>query len=207
MSGIRIISNARCSYENNCPSSSSNPWEKSGLFTAMVGTSHIVATTGGLTEQNSSHGGYTNPASVSGWMYYSEQGQMCGPYSREQLCSGLSSGFLPEDLPVYPIINRSVTNSVPLKYLQQFLEHANWATNFPDTALCARNNPAATFNGSPKKEQALNSGDLKSHGSVVCDDQKSKLSHEDSELPNVASSWLSLVYATFPIVLSVSSIQ
>ncbi|KAF8085732.1 hypothetical protein N665_0649s0008 [Sinapis alba] len=70
--------------------------------------------------------GYTMYA--TGWMYGNQQGQMCGPYTQQQLFDGLSTGFLPEDLLVYPIINGYMPNSVPLKYFRQFPEHV--ATGF-----------------------------------------------------------------------------
>lgn len=70
------------------------------------------------------------PASaiVSGWMYVNEHGQMCGPYIQEQLYEGLSTGFLPDDLPVYPVLNGTLNNSIPLKYFRQFPDHV--ATGF-----------------------------------------------------------------------------
>lgn len=71
---------------------------------------------------------YPLPAQVTGWMYVNQQGQMCGPYIQEQLYEGLSTGFLPEELPVYPIFNGTLTNPVPLKYFSQFPDHV--ATGF-----------------------------------------------------------------------------
>ncbi|KAL5538469.1 hypothetical protein UlMin_045918 [Ulmus minor] len=65
---------------------------------------------------------------VTGWMYVNERGQMCGPYLQEQLYDGLSSGFLPDDLPVYPVLNGTILNPVPLKYFNQFPDHV--ATGF-----------------------------------------------------------------------------
>ncbi|CAI9295498.1 unnamed protein product [Lactuca saligna] len=75
-----------------------------------------------------SHVGYAQPAYVSGWMYINEQGQYCGPYIQEQLYDGLSTSFLPEDLPVYPILHGNLANPVPLKYFRQFPDHV--ATGF-----------------------------------------------------------------------------
>nr|XP_043607818.1 histone-lysine N-methyltransferase ATXR7 [Erigeron canadensis] len=72
--------------------------------------------------------GLAEVAYVSGWMYVSEQGQYCGPYIQEQLFEGLSSNFLPEDLPVYPLLNGSLGNPVPLNYFRQFPDHV--ATGF-----------------------------------------------------------------------------
>ncbi|XP_039065638.1 histone-lysine N-methyltransferase ATXR7-like isoform X2 [Hibiscus syriacus] len=65
---------------------------------------------------------------VSGWMYVNEHGQMCGPYIQQQLYDGLSTGFLPDELPVYPIVNGTLINPVPLKYFRQFPDHV--ATGF-----------------------------------------------------------------------------
>lgn len=76
----------------------------------------------------SSELGYTSPAFVSGWMYLNQNGQMCGPYIQQQLYEGLHTGFLPEDLPVYPILNGNLLNSVPLNYFKQFPDHV--ATGF-----------------------------------------------------------------------------
>ncbi|KAK9063087.1 hypothetical protein SSX86_016957 [Deinandra increscens subsp. villosa] len=77
---------------------------------------------------NKEYGGYMQPGYVSGWMYVSEQGQYCGPYIQEQLFEGLSTNYLPEDLPVYPILHGNLGNPVPLKYFQQFPDHV--ATGF-----------------------------------------------------------------------------
>ncbi|CAM6121078.1 unnamed protein product [Calypogeia fissa] len=59
------------------------------------------------------------------WMYQNERGGVSGPYTMQQLSEGLSSGFLPDDLPIHhvdgnsvPILlrdlvgNESLTNSV-----------------------------------------------------------------------------------------------
>lgn len=89
--------------------------------------------TGGDVEQSSSSGGtsyldkryygYAPAGSVSGWMYINESGQMCGPYIQHQLYEGLSTGFLPDELPVYPVVNGTLINPVPLKYFKQFPDH------------------------------------------------------------------------------------
>ncbi|GAB2291635.1 hypothetical protein Dimus_025890 [Dionaea muscipula] len=78
---------------------------------------------------------------VTGWMYVNEQGQMCGPYLQEQLYEGLSTGFLPDELPVYPVMDGKVINPVPLKYFKQYPDHvtigfthlANGISNMPVT--------------------------------------------------------------------------
>lgn len=75
-----------------------------------------------------SYPGYASASFVSGWMYINQNGEMCGPYIQEQLYEGLSTGFLPADLHVYPIVNGTISGSVPLKYFEQFPDHV--ATGF-----------------------------------------------------------------------------
>ncbi|GER31996.1 histone-lysine N-methyltransferase SETD1B [Striga asiatica] len=65
---------------------------------------------------------------VSGWMYVNHNRQMCGPYIQQQLYEGLNTGFLPEVLSVYPILNGTLLNPVPLNYFKQFPDHV--ATGF-----------------------------------------------------------------------------
>ncbi|KAJ9186261.1 hypothetical protein P3X46_001859 [Hevea brasiliensis] len=88
----------------------------------------------GSSFQEKNYSGYVHPTFVSGWMYINENGQMCGPYIQQQLSEGLSTGFLPEDLPVYPIVNRTLLNPVPLKYFKQFPDHI--ATGFAYLGMC-----------------------------------------------------------------------
>ncbi|KAH7689484.1 Histone-lysine N-methyltransferase protein [Dioscorea alata] len=73
-------------------------------------------------------------SSVNGWMYVNEHGQMCGPYIQAQLHEGLSTGFLPEELPVYPIINGNLANPIPLKCLKQFQNQAFWSASYSTNA-------------------------------------------------------------------------
>ncbi|XP_022769471.1 histone-lysine N-methyltransferase ATXR7 isoform X2 [Durio zibethinus] len=65
---------------------------------------------------------------VSEWMYLNEHGKLCGPYIQQQLYEGLCTGFLPDELPVYPVVNGTLINPVPLKYFRQFPDHV--ATGF-----------------------------------------------------------------------------
>uniref|UniRef100_A0A803LG28 GYF domain-containing protein n=1 Tax=Chenopodium quinoa TaxID=63459 RepID=A0A803LG28_CHEQI len=65
---------------------------------------------------------------VSGWMYLNEQGQMCGPYIQQQLFEGLTTGYLPDELPVYPILNGALLNPVQLKFFKLYPDHV--ATGF-----------------------------------------------------------------------------
>jgi hypothetical protein len=86
------------------------------------------SSSGGTSYQEKSYSTFVSPAFVSGWMYLNEQGQMCGPYIQQQLYEGLSTGFLPDELPVYPVVNGSLVNPVPLKYFKEFPDHV--ATGF-----------------------------------------------------------------------------
>ncbi|KHN47714.1 Histone-lysine N-methyltransferase SETD1B [Glycine soja] len=86
----------------------------------------VCSTTGHILHMDQSFCGYVQqPAFVSGWMYVNENGQMCGPYIKEQLYEGLTSGFLPSELPVYPVINGTIMNPVPLNYFKQFPDHVS----------------------------------------------------------------------------------
>ncbi|XP_061969503.1 histone-lysine N-methyltransferase ATXR7-like isoform X1 [Populus nigra] len=96
------------------------------------GNSEGMPNTGGASYGGENCSGHSPPAFVSGWMYLNENGQMCGPYIQQQLYEGLSTGFLPEDLPVYPIANGILINPVPLNYFKQFPDHVS--TGF--TYLC-----------------------------------------------------------------------
>ncbi|KAG9455533.1 hypothetical protein H6P81_000041 [Aristolochia fimbriata] len=73
--------------------------------------------------QEASQAGYVQAISVNGWMYVNQHGQMCGPYIKEQLYEGLSTGFLPAELPVYPVVNGSLYNPVPLNYFKLYPHH------------------------------------------------------------------------------------
>ncbi|KAJ6731260.1 HISTONE-LYSINE N-METHYLTRANSFERASE SETD1 [Salix viminalis] len=96
------------------------------------GNSDGMPSTGGTSYRGENCSGHSPPSFVSGWMYLNENGQMCGPYIQQQLYEGLSTGFLPEDLPVYPIANGILINPVPLNYFKQFPDHVS--TGF--TYLC-----------------------------------------------------------------------
>lgn len=86
----------------------------------------LCSTTGNISHLDQRFSGYVQqPAFVSGWMYVNEHGQMCGPYIQEQLYEGLTTGFLPFELPVYPVINGTIMNPVPLNYFKQFPDHVS----------------------------------------------------------------------------------
>ncbi|KAH0981359.1 hypothetical protein GBA52_008536 [Prunus armeniaca] len=111
------------------------------------------------------------PFVVSGWTYVNELGQMCGPYIQEQLYEGLSTGFLPDELPVYPLVNGSLINPVPLKYFKQFPDHV--ATGTPAPA------PAPVY----PDPQFNSTFHAKNYSSV-------NLSNQPMPMPNEESCWL-----------------
>ncbi|KAF9601714.1 hypothetical protein IFM89_022701 [Coptis chinensis] len=143
-------SSSGCSEDDrNSRFSVCDPSRTVGSHVSVEASSSMANCTGGAPLSSSSGGvksevqnGYTQPpmqpVSVSGWMYINECGQMCGPYIQEQLYEGLSTGFLPEDLPVYPVVNGGLINPVHLKFFKQFPEHvatgfAYWNTNLKTT--------------------------------------------------------------------------
>lgn len=83
------------------------------------------STSAGSSYQGKNYSGHAQVSFVTGWTYMNEHGQMCGPYLQQQLYEGLSSGFLPDELPVYPVYNGSYLNPVPLKYFKQFPDHVS----------------------------------------------------------------------------------
>ncbi|KAI0503946.1 hypothetical protein KFK09_014893 [Dendrobium nobile] len=83
---------------------------------------------GTMAVHDNNHGGYAQQTYVNGWMYVNETGQLCGPYTQQQLDEGLSTGFLPEQLLVYPVINGTLTNPVYLKYIKH-LSNSCWSVN------------------------------------------------------------------------------
>lgn len=92
-----------------------------------------ICNSGDTSYQDERYSGYMPPPFVSGWMYVNEQGQMCGPYIQQQLYEGLCTGFLPDELPVYPVVNEAYINPIPLKYFKQFPDHV--ATGFAYLSL------------------------------------------------------------------------
>lgn len=106
--------NPNCGMEMSCPSNVNS--DVSVCSTSTVNISHSHQSFRGFVQQ---------PDFVSGWMYVNEHGQMCGPYIKEQLHEGLTTGFLPFELPVYPVINGTIMNSVPLNYFKQYPDHVS----------------------------------------------------------------------------------
>lgn len=120
------VSSPCCNFEENFHSSA--VMEMSCQSNGTSGDIQQSSSAGGTSCQDKRYYAYAPPAIVSGWMYLNEQGQMCGPYIQHQLYEGLSTGFLPDELPVYPIVNGTLINPVPLNYFRQFPDHV--ATGF-----------------------------------------------------------------------------
>ncbi|KAJ6351886.1 hypothetical protein OIU76_001163 [Salix suchowensis] len=104
-----------------------------------------LSSTGRASYQANSCSCHLPPAFVSGWMYLNENGQMCGPYIHQQLYEGLSTGFLPEDLPVYPIANGALINPVPLKYFMQFPDHVSTGFTYLSSGTSSAATPVSTY--------------------------------------------------------------
>uniref|UniRef100_M4EGR9 [histone H3]-lysine(4) N-trimethyltransferase n=1 Tax=Brassica campestris TaxID=3711 RepID=M4EGR9_BRACM len=122
---LATVSSARCDFDELCGMDSA--LEMSCRSNGEGREVHDAGGGGGGGTDKSEVPGY-NTMYASGWMYVNQQGEMSGAYTQQQLFDGLSSGFLPEDLLVYPTINGYMHNSVPLKYFKQFPEHV--ATGF-----------------------------------------------------------------------------
>ncbi|KAK7412991.1 hypothetical protein VNO78_04796 [Psophocarpus tetragonolobus] len=129
------VSHAWCRSTAADVPSSSNTDDKVDLDSGMEtscpsnvnsGYVPVCSTSGNISQMDQSFCGYVQqPAFVSRWMYVNENGQMCGPYIKEQLYEGLTTGFLPSELPVYPVINGTIMNPVPLNYFKQFPDHVS----------------------------------------------------------------------------------
>ncbi|XP_047324982.1 histone-lysine N-methyltransferase ATXR7 [Impatiens glandulifera] len=124
--GDRHSSSSCCDYNEEIGSYSA--MEISCLKNGNEGNIPQECDNGGSSNQSKNYGGYELPSFVSKWMYVNQNGQMCGPYIKEQLYEGLTTGFLPEELNVYPIINESISNPVPLSYFNEYPDHV--ATGF-----------------------------------------------------------------------------
>ncbi|KAL2340176.1 hypothetical protein Fmac_008116 [Flemingia macrophylla] len=130
----KLVDMLECRSTGDVPSSSNTDdkvdpdsgMEMTCLSNLNSGCVPVCSTTGNVSHMDQSFCGYVQqPAFVSGWMYVNENGQMCGPYIKEQLYEGLTTGFLPSELPVYPVINGSIMNPVPLNYFKQFPDHVS----------------------------------------------------------------------------------
>lgn len=139
----------------------------------------VCFTTGNISSQDRSHPGYMQSAFVSGWMYVNENGQMCGPYIQEQLYEGLTTGFLPVELPVYPMINGKLMNPVPLKYFKQFPDHVSTGFIYLTMSSSVINMPTACSTSSGKDMTTYSQGSFE-HAPLVAvnlDSQSISLSH------------------------------
>ncbi|ONK81864.1 uncharacterized protein A4U43_C01F33650 [Asparagus officinalis] len=175
----------RCFNENNDPFYISNPLEKDGSYIELAGSYKVMANTGILAGQSSGLGRHTQTSSVREWLYINEHGQLCGLYSREQLCSGLG---LPENLPVYRIINEDIFGPIPVKYIWYTTENARLTGNFSTMVPSGTNNVTASFSGSSKQEWALYSRHSQPQPHAFYAGQSSEWQKENKELYNIVTS-------------------
>ncbi|KAL5780971.1 hypothetical protein ACOSQ2_011708 [Xanthoceras sorbifolium] len=141
--------------------------EKLHSSSVMETSCQSNGTSGDMPQPSSSGGAsyrdkryYVPPATVSGWTYVNENGQMCGPYIQQQLFEGLSTGFLPDELLVYPVVNGTLINPVPLEYFKQFPDHVS--TGFAylhagslSTAVTPNRSISHSGNMMPHKQEGL----------------------------------------------------
>ncbi|XP_061368682.1 histone-lysine N-methyltransferase ATXR7 isoform X2 [Gastrolobium bilobum] len=80
---------------------------------------------------------------------------MCGPYIKEQLYEGLTSGFLPFELPVYPIVNGTIMNPVPLNYFKQFPDHVSTGFAYLSMGIADTRMPISCSSSSSCKDMAV----------------------------------------------------
>lgn len=116
------ISSSGRDYDNQVGASTSCEFNGSDINDSLSG--NIC----GTSNHDIGNSADATPLHATGWMYLNQNGQFCGPYIQQQLYDGLHTGFLPEELPVYPILNGNVNIPVPLKYFKQFPDHV--ATGF-----------------------------------------------------------------------------
>ncbi|KAI4317069.1 hypothetical protein L6164_024979 [Bauhinia variegata] len=114
----------------------------------------VCYTDGNISYKDPSCPAYVQPADVSGWMYVNEHGKMCGPYIQEQLYEGLTTGFLPVELPVYPVINGTLMNPVPLNYLKQFPNHVSTGFSYLGPGISSTTMPMNCTTSSHKDTRA-----------------------------------------------------
>ncbi|KAL8142568.1 hypothetical protein V2J09_015600 [Rumex salicifolius] len=123
-------------------------------------TSHTSVTGGAASYADKTCAGNGTLCSVTGWMYTNEQGHMCGPYIQEQLFEGLSTGFLPDELPVYPVINGSLLNAVPLKYFKHYPEHVATGFTYLGVGSSSLSLPANSLSPSVQAKHAEDNGSV-----------------------------------------------
>ncbi|KAK9270249.1 hypothetical protein L1049_025826 [Liquidambar formosana] len=160
----------------------------------------------GTSYQDKSYSGYALPAFVSGWMYVNEQGQMCGPYIQEQLYEGLSTGFLPDELPVYPIVNGTLINPVPLKYFKLFPDHVATGFAYSSAGVNSTIGHTNSFTSSSRDLAAhKEAGSVEYAASVtVCTDSQSAshsyVNYDDNGSKQQMSNFEAAICTTFPLM-------
>ncbi|CAO2815742.1 unnamed protein product [Amaranthus hypochondriacus] len=127
----------------------------------------------GISYPSENCNGYDLPGCVSGWMYYNELRQLCGPYMEQQLFEGLSTGFLPDELPVYPVMDGSLLNPVKLLLFKQYPEHVATGFMYLDRAssgvFTTTNNHAVTGQvTNTVSSSVITSYDQQTHAQHTC---------------------------------------
>lgn len=161
-----VSSSAGLEDDRCCPYTSCYPNENEGSHASMEESASSMNCAGGVPQLCTTGGlhsevvnGYSQPYiqayPVSGWMYRNERGELCGPYIQEQLYEGLSTGFLPEDIFVFPIVNGALLNEVPLKYFRQFPEHVATGFTYLNTNVTTVSSGEPVINNGSFSEHAV----------------------------------------------------
>ncbi|KAI3931953.1 hypothetical protein MKW98_012363 [Papaver atlanticum] len=194
----------RCSGDEiHCTSSICDPSEGLGSHVAMEGSSTQQDSSGGGTPKSCSGGetqrhdrslpGYAQPVYVSGWMYVNQNGEMCGPYIQEQLYEGLSTGFLPEELPVFAVVNEALLNSVPLKYFRQFPDHVATGFSYLNAKVQVAA-PSNQFTNGSTSNGVVNTQSIPPHSHVGDTNHESEPQSSKNEATNPDSSDMPVSY-------------
>lgn len=151
----------RCLERHQSASCSTEQTQHTGLFAATQENVCSIDNNGGTypqsglgysAGQNGTCSADPQHQPLEGCMYVNEHGQMCGPYSPEQLYDGLSTGFLPQDLAIYAVVGGKMVNPVPLSFLKQFLSQLN-----SGAAVSMRNESMESKKVAPNLPDALSS--------------------------------------------------
>ncbi|GAV65792.1 SET domain-containing protein/GYF domain-containing protein [Cephalotus follicularis] len=144
------VSSSCCVCEDNYDSDSA--MEMNCQCNGHSGDIPQSCNTGGTSYHGKTYSACVPPPAlvVTGWMYVNENGLMCGPYIQQQLYDGLSTGYLPDDLPVYPVANGDVINPVPLKYFKQFPDHVATGFAYLSAEISCTTMPPNSFTSSSR---------------------------------------------------------
>ncbi|KAA8531194.1 hypothetical protein F0562_005892 [Nyssa sinensis] len=107
---------------------------------------------GGTSYQSKSNVAYASPAFVGGWMDVCRMSKgRCVALTFKKLYEGLSTGFLPKELTMYPIVNGTLINPMPLKYFKQVPDHVSSGSQYLTSGTSGINGTTNYFMGSGRR--------------------------------------------------------